>query len=390
MLSIIIVSYNVKYYIEQCLRSISKASKNVDVEVFVVDNNSNDGTIEYLSPHFPNVEFIQNRENVGFGRANNIALSKSKGDYVLFLNPDTIISEHTLEDCIGFMNSHESAGAVGVRMLHSDGRFAPESRRSIPTPFVAFCKMSGLSRLFPKTKLLSRYHMSYIDNSAVTEIEVVSGAFMFVRHEVLGRIGGFDEDFFMYGEDIDLSYRLLKEGYSNWYIPVPILHYKGESTVKTSYRYVRVFYDAMIIFFNKHFKHYSRFFSLLISIVLGMKKIFSYFGYNLIARKRKMVGSDMDNYLFIGDKESFERVKRILDSYSPDGYKLLVEGDEVSMPNGHLSLDFSHFDYVVYDVDLFSYDLILRTISLTACNNLRLGTFCKETGLIITEQRVML
>jgi N-acetylglucosaminyl-diphospho-decaprenol L-rhamnosyltransferase len=390
VVSIIIVSYNVKYYIEQCLRSISKASNNVDVEVFVVDNNSNDGTVEYLSPRFPDVEFIQNSENVGFGRANNIALSKSKGDYVLFLNPDTIISEKTLEECTCFMDSHESAGSVGVRMLHSNGRFAPESRRSIPTPFVAFCKMSGLSRLFPKSRLLARYHMSYIDNSAEAEIEVVSGAFMFVRHDILKRIGGFDEDFFMYGEDIDLSYRLLKEGYSNWYIPVPILHYKGESTVKTSYRYVRVFYDAMIIFFNKHFKHYSRIFSFFIMIVLGVKKIFSYLRYNLIAGQNKIVGTDMDNFLFIGEKDSFEKVRSILERYYPEGLKSLVEGDEMSMPKGHLSMDISNFDYVIYDVDLFSYDLIFRTMSLTACNNLKLGTFCKGTGLIITEQKVML
>lgn len=389
MVSIIIVSYNVKYYIEQCLRSISKASKNIDVEVFVVDNNSNDGTIEYLSPRFPNVEFIQNSENVGFGRANNIALSKSNGDYVLFLNPDTIISEKTLDECVSFMDNHKSAGSVGVKMLHSNGHFAPESRRSIPTPFVAFCKMSGLSRLFPKSKLLARYHMSYIDNSAETEIEVVSGAFMFVRHDILKKIGGFDEDFFMYGEDIDMSYRLLKEGYSNWYIPIPILHYKGESTVKTSYRYIRVFYDAMIIFFNKHFKHYSRIFSFLIMIVLGVKKIFSYLRYNLIARQN-IVGTDIENFIFIGEKESFDKVSSILDRYYPEGLKSFVEGDEFSKPDGHLSMDISHFEYVIYDVDLFSYDFIFRKMSLTTCNNLKLGTFCKETGLIITEERVML
>lgn len=390
MISIIIVSYNVKYYIEQCLRSISRASKNIDVEVFVVDNNSNDGTLEYLSPRFPNVEFIQNRENVGFGRANNQALLKSKGDYVLFLNPDTILSEKTLEECLRFMNTHESAGSVGVMMLHSNGRFAPESRRSIPTPFVAFCKMSGLSRLFPKSRLLAKYHMSYLDNSMETEIEVVSGAFMFVRHEILNRIGGFDEDFFMYGEDIDLSYRLLKEGYSNWYIPVPMLHYKGESTVKTSYRYVSVFYDAMIVFFNKHFKHYSRILSFMIKIVLGAKKIFSYLRYNLIAKQNKIVGTNVENFLYIGEKESFDKVRNLLERYYHDGLKSFVEGDENSMPDGHLLRDISNFDYVIYDVDAFSYDSILTTISLTACNNLKLGTFCKETGIIITEQRVML
>ncbi len=276
-LSVIIVSYNVKFYLHQCLTAVERAARGLDVEVYVVDNGSSDGSAECVRKLHPAVHFIQNPENMGFARANNIAIRQSGGDYVLLLNPDTLIGEDTLRQCLAFMDSHADAGAVGVKMLNPDGSFARESRRGIPTPFTAFCKMSGLCRLFPKSRLFGRYYMQYLDRDEVNEIETVSGAFMMLRRRVLDEVGLLDEDYFMYGEDIDLSYRILKGGYRNFYLPVRILHYKGESTRKSSHRYVYVFYQAMLIFFRKHFGHYGLLISLPVKTAIVVKACLAFF-----------------------------------------------------------------------------------------------------------------
>ena len=252
-LSVIIVSYNVKYHLEQCIRSVQKASEGLDADIWVVDNASSDGSVEYLQTFFSDVHFISNTENVGFSRANNQAIRECKGEYVLLLNPDTIVAEDTLRGCVAFLDAHPTVGATGVRMLNADGTFAPESRRGLPTPFTSFCKMTGLSTLFPKSRTFGRYYMKYLNEDEANPVDVISGAFNMLRHKVLDQVGLLDEDFFMYGEDIDLSYRMLLAGWQNYYLPYYILHYKGESTQKSSFRYVHVFYNAMLIFFNKHF-----------------------------------------------------------------------------------------------------------------------------------------
>lgn len=263
-LSIIIVSYNVKYYLEQCLQSVERATQGMQVEVWVVDNASTDGTVPYLQARFPAVHFITNADNRGFSAANNQAIRLSQGRYVLLLNPDTIVGEDVLRGCVDFLDAHPDAGATGVRMLHADGSFAPESRRGVPTPFTSFCKMSGLCRLFPRSPLFGRYYMRYLDASQPSQIEIISGAFCMLRREALDQVGLLDERFFMYGEDVDLSYRLLQAGWHNWYLPLSILHYKGESTVKSSFRYVHVFYNAMLLFFNKHYGRRYRLLGLLV------------------------------------------------------------------------------------------------------------------------------
>lgn len=264
-LSVLIVSYNVKHYLRQCLDSVwrSATEAGIDVEVFVVDNRSKDSSVAWIREAFPEhcaghlpharLHLIANHRNVGFGRANNQALRQSKGDYILFLNPDTILTERTLTDCLRAAEQTPRLGAMGVRMLKSDGSFALESRRGLPTPWTAFCKMSGLARIFPRSRTFGRYYLRFLNEEDVTPIEIVSGAFMLCARKALDTCGGFDEEFFMYGEDIDLSYRLLKAGFQNIYVPTPILHYKGESTQKNSFRYVHVFYQAMLIFFRKHF-----------------------------------------------------------------------------------------------------------------------------------------
>lgn len=252
-LSVIIVNYNVRLFLEQCLLSVKRAIEGMDADIWVVDNHSTDDSVEYLSEHFPEVRLIANRDNHGFSYANNQAIRQSEGEYVLLLNPDTLVGEDVLKGCVDFLDAHPQAGGTGVRMLNADGRFANESRRGIPTPFTSFCKMSGLGRLFPKSKVFGHYYMKYLDIDTPNQIEIISGAFMMMRRKALDQIGLLDETFFMYGEDIDISYRLLQEGWQNWYLPLNILHYKGESTVKNSFHYVHTFYNAMLIFFNKHY-----------------------------------------------------------------------------------------------------------------------------------------
>ncbi|MFW5756487.1 MAG: glycosyltransferase [Tangfeifania sp.] len=253
-LSVIIVNYNVKHFLEQCLHSVQKASKNLDVEIFVVDNNSVDGSTQLVKEKFPSVLLIENKQNAGFSKANNQAIRQSKGKYILLLNPDTVVEEDTFSKVILFMDEHPEAGGLGVKMIDGKGNFLPESKRGLPTPWVAFSKIFGLSKLFPKSKKFGKYHLSYLDENEIHEVDVLAGAFMLLRQEALGKVGLLDETFFMYGEDIDFSYRITQGGYKNYYFPeTTIIHYKGESTKKGSLNYVKVFYKAMIIFAQKHF-----------------------------------------------------------------------------------------------------------------------------------------
>ena len=272
-LSIVIVNYNVEHFLEQCLFSVRKAIANIEAEVFVVDNNSVDGSLKMLADKFPEVKVIANKDNVGFSRANNQAIRISTGEYVLLLNPDTVVEDDTFTKTIEFMDSHPDAGGLGVKMVDGKGRFLPESKRGLPTPATAFYKMFGLTKLFPHSKRFARYYMGHLDNDEINEVEILAGAFMLMRRETLDKCGLLDETFFMYGEDIDLSYRITLAGYKNYYYPkTRIIHYKGESTKKTSVNYVLVFYKAMEIFVRKHFANKgAKTFSFFINLAIYFK-----------------------------------------------------------------------------------------------------------------------
>jgi len=274
-LSIIIVNYNVEHFLDQCLQSVYKALEKGPAlaEVFVVDNNSVDGSIKMVREKFPQAIVIENKENVGFSRANNQAVHISKGEYVLLLNPDTVVQEDTFTKVVGFMDSHPDAGGLGVKMIDGKGKFLPESKRGLPTPWVAFYKIFGLSALFPKSHRFGKYHLGYLDKNETHEVEVLSGAFMLMRKAALDKVGLLDETFFMYGEDIDLSYRIIKGGYKNYYFAeTTIIHYKGESTKKSSVNYVFVFYRAMVIFAKKHFSQRNAgMFSFLINFAIYLR-----------------------------------------------------------------------------------------------------------------------
>jgi len=393
-LSVIIVNYKVKHYLLQCIDSVIKASNGLNVEIIVVDNNSRDGSIDYLCAFYPDVIFIENHINIGFAKANNQGLNQSRGRYVLLLNPDTVLSETTLSDCLRFMDGNDDAGALGVKMLKCNGTFAFESRRGIPTPFVAFCKMSGLNTIFPKNRIFGRYYMRYLDVNSVEKIEVVSGAFMFIRRCALDKSGFLDEDFFMYGEDIDLSYRLLKTGMHNYYIPNSILHYKGESTQKNTYRYVYNFYNAMLVFMRKHFSDYQFFVTFPIKTAIYVKASMEYLGKRL---RRCMSNKRMENldfmrqfkYLFIGVQVNIAKVEIIMNKV---GLKMkTIRIDERLMKYGHTSVDnYWQYDYIVYDVSLFSYSTIFCFFECAKIHSPKMAFFHPDKNMIVTDNYVFL
>jgi GT2 family glycosyltransferase len=272
-LSIIIVNYNVKLLLEACLNSVTQAIKNIEAEVIIVDNASSDNSTGYLQPIFPLFQFISNPVNEGFAKANNKAIVIAKGEYILFLNPDTVVPEDCFHKCISFMNSHESAGAAGVKMLNGKGEFLKESKRGFPSPMVSFWKMTGLTGMFPRSPVFSKYYLGDLDENRDHEVDVISGAFMMVKKEALRKTGGFDERFFMYAEDIDLSYRIKLAGYKNYYFAgTSIIHYKGAST-KKDFKHVRLFYKAMSQFVKKY---YGRgLYSMLLDAGIGIFTLFS-------------------------------------------------------------------------------------------------------------------
>lgn len=399
-LSVIIVNYNVKYYLDQCIRSVLRAFEemNTPAEIIVVDNHSADGSVDYLEQRypqklFPMVRFVRSAHNLGFARANNIAIRQSRGEYVLLLNPDTIVGEDALKASVDFMDVHEDAGAVGVRMLGAQGRRAMESRRGLPTPMVSFFKMLGFCNRWPHHRLFGKYYMGYLPWDEPSQIEVVSGAYCMLRRKALDEVGLLDEDFFMYGEDIDLSYRVLKGGYHNYYLPVDILHYKGESTQKSSFRYVHVFYEAMLIFFRKHYSGMTFLLSLPIKTAIYAKALMALVGM-LSDRMRKSLGffapsaEGAQHYVFVGSLEMQDACRDIarrqgLDAEFHDS-KVLEDKSEATWSE-------KNDNVLVLDADSMSYaDMLKRMSRLSDMNvNVTLGTYSKEIGKVITDREIL-
>jgi GT2 family glycosyltransferase len=272
-LTVVIVNYNVRYFLEQCLLSVQKAMQGMDSEVYVVDNNSVDGSVAMVKERFDWAKCIANKENLGFSKANNQAMRLAQGEYVLLLNPDTVVEEDTFRKVIEFMDAHPDAGGLGVKMVDGKGVFLPESKRGLPSPETSFYKIFGVSKVFPRSARFNRYHLGHLSNDEVHEIEILSGAFMLMRKSALDKVGLLDEDFFMYGEDVDLSWRIILGGWKNYYYPgTRIIHYKGESTKKGSLNYVFVFYNAMAIFARKHFsQQHATTYSVIIKLAIWIR-----------------------------------------------------------------------------------------------------------------------
>ena len=394
-LTVIIVSYNVRHYVEQCLNSLYRALNGIEAEIYVVDNHSRDDTVEALTRSYPDVNLVASNHNLGFARANNIAVKQSESEYVLLINPDTFVGEGVISECLKFMDEHADAGALGVRMIDSNGNVAQESRRGLPTPMTAFYKMCGLCKRFPKNTRFGKYYMGYLPWDKPVEIEVVSGAFFMMRRASLEKVGLLDEDFFMYGEDIDLSYRLLKAGLHNWYYPATILHYKGESTQKSSFRYVHVFYEAMFIFFRKHFGNMSWLLSIPIKTAIFFKASVAALALAW-GRMRKALGfyksrDRYPDYVFIGRECAIKNCRRISRKMGLNAR--FFTADSTSLPEGHNAIkevcNINTPTYVVYDIDAYSYEEILKIFSTNPLKNLSIGTFDMRSNKIITNKEVL-
>lgn len=318
-LSIIIVNYNVKYFLEQCLCSILKSNIDFAYEIIIVDNNSTDDSLSYLKPRFTQsfIHFIGNHNNPGFAKANNQGIRQAKGEYILILNPDTVLGENVLKNVIHFFEQTPDAGAAGVKMINGQGRFLPESKRGIPTPWVSFCKISGLQSVFPKSTLFGKYNLLYLDKNSIHRVPILAGAFMMIRYNALEKAGLFDEAFFMYGEDIDLSYRISESGYKNYYLPETILHYKGESTDKNNQEYINAFYNAMLIFYRKHYPNSNPIFSSVISSAIKLKLLFS-------KPKRRTENIIKQTKTFDCSTLSFEQIIQQMENISDNRTQFLI------------------------------------------------------------------
>lgn len=293
-LSVIIVNYNVKEFLQNLLHSIEKASANLSKEIIVVDNASDDGSVEVIREKFPYVNLIENKINAGFGKANNQGLAIAKGKYILFINPDCIVSEDTLDKMISFFGGHSDCALAGCKILNSDGTLQLACRRSFPGPWTSFTKVTGLSNLFPKSRIFARYNLTYLDENKTYEVDAVSGSFMMMRKTVYDNVGGFDEQFFMYGEDLDLCYRIQKAGHKVFYVhSTQVIHYKGESTKRSNLDETKLFYDAMHLFVKKHLSSFP-----LVEIILrsaiGFRKLFAFIG----KRKLSLYSAIADVLLF--------------------------------------------------------------------------------------------
>jgi len=308
-LSIIIVNYNVKEFLKNLLHSIKKASQNFSTEIIVVDNASDDGSVEMLREKFPEVKLIVNEKNLGFGKANNLGLKEAKGKYILLINPDTLVAEDTFSKLIEFFESHSEAGMVGCKILNPDGTLQLACRRSFPGPWTSFTKVTGLSTLFPKSKLFARYNLTYLDENQTYEVDAISGSFMMMKKEVYDKVGGFDEQFFMYGEDLDLCYRIQKAGYKIYYVhTTQIIHYKGESTKRSSLDETKVFYSAMHLFVKKHLSS-SFIVELILRTAIAIRSLLAFLGKKKLIIISVILDFITFNFCIYAAQEIYQRIK---------------------------------------------------------------------------------
>lgn len=305
-LSVIILNYNVRYFLEQCVLSVQQALEDIDSEIIVIDNNSTDDSCEMIRSRFPNVKLIANAENLGFPKGNNIGVSQAQGDYICILNPDTVVAEDTFTKVLAFAKKQQDLGIVGVNLIDGAGNFLPESKRGVPTPWVAFTKITGLYKLFPKSKYFNRYYAQHLGENQTGKVEILVGAFMVMKRDLYNEIGGFDEDCFMYSDDIDLSYMVLKKGKSNYYFAeTTVIHYKGESTIKDE-KYMKRFQEAMNFFYKKHFKV-----SFLFSLFMKMGIVFFSIA-KMIQGKATMKITPKEYFLYSSNENLVEKLSLIL------------------------------------------------------------------------------
>ncbi len=356
-LSVIILNYNVRYFLEQCVLSVQKALIHLDSEIIVIDNNSSDDSCEMMKSRFPNIKLIKNTENLGFPKGNNIAVNQAKGEYICILNPDTVVAEDTFEKVLAFADKKNDLGIVGCKLIDGTGNFLPESKRGIPTPFVAITKIFGLYKL---SDFFGKYYAQHLSENETGKVEILVGAFMVMKRELYNEIGGFDENCFMYSDDIDLSYMALQKGKSNYYFhETAVIHYKGESTIRDE-KYMKRFQEAMQFFYKKHFKK---------SVVFDYFMKIGAFTFSLIKKNQANV------------------TKRTIDKYivfSKEKLKLNLPKKEV------LLSDFSKFKNdtkknieIIFDTNSFSFQEIIQFMHFNKSKNLTFKNYIPDSNYII-------
>ena len=392
-LSVIIINYNVKYFLELCLLSVEKAMKNIDGEIIVVDNNSEDGSFNFFQHRFPQVTFIWNDVNSGFAKANNQALKIAKGEFILFLNPDTVVPGDCFEKTIVFIQSKNNEIAAGIKMLDGSGKFLKESKRAFPSPATSFLKLAGFTKIFPRSKTFAKYYLGNLDKNKNHQVDVLAGAFMLIPKKILEKTGGFDEDFFMYGEDIDLSYRIQKAGFNNYYFAESaIIHFKGESTRKESLNYVKMFYKSMSIFVKKHFgEKKAGFYNAGLHTAIFFRGAISAFS-RIVKKKstKREYPARGKKVVIAGSETEFLAVKNILEKANP-GETLIgrIETDHILSNNTIATFynlvnvfTFSGADEIIFCEGVLSFRQIISAISKVP-ENVAIKIFAKDSHAIV-------
>lgn len=354
-LSVIILNYNVRFFLEQCIFSVQKAIKNIEAEIIIVDNHSHDGSCEMVKTRFPQIKILENKENLGFPKGNNIGVSVAQGAYICILNPDTVVGEDTFEKILSFAQKQSDLGIIGCKLIDGTGNFLPESKRGVPTPWVAFTKISGMYKYFPKSSNFNQYYAAHLNENQTGKVSILVGAFMVMKRQVYLELEGFDEKCFMYSDDIDLSYKALLKGLDNYYYAeTSVLHYKGESTVKDA-QYVKRFQEAMEFFYKKHFQK-SLFFTAIMKI-----------GANFFVKQKAIVpkASKKINHYFLFSK-NLDLVKKIETRTIKTVYvSEFLNSKEVFFPNPKTN----HIVEVLFDVNSFSFqDILLKMQELSNQN----------------------
>lgn len=379
--AVIIVNYRLKYFLEQTLLSVAEAAEGIDCATIVIDNASGDDSIDFLRSRFPNVTFIENSQNAGFSRANNQGFELAKdADFQLVLNPDTIIGRRTIRDCLKWMECHADCASIGVRMLDGNGNFLPESKRSFPSIWNSFCKLFGLSKLFPHSRVFARYHLRYLPENEPNIVPVLAGAFMFIRNSRLREVGGFDEDFFMYGEDMDLAYRLAQDGWNNYYLPTPIIHYKGECTKTESADYVKIFYGAMHIFYRKHYPRRQWLSQLFITPAIGARMLMSLINKKVVKPIARLFhcgnGKSLPAYVVSDNAD-------ILATAAAEGFG----SDRCQLVNSIEEVPASEACNIILDDSRLSYEEIIDTIDRNSSSRHLFHIYSSRNALIISPKK---
>lgn len=362
-LSVIILNYNVRFFLEQCVLSVQKALENIDGEIIVIDNKSSDDSCAMMKELFPNVKLIENKENLGFPKGNNIGVSKAKGDYICILNPDTVVAEDTFVKILNFVTMsavevpNSEIGIVGCKLIDGTGNFLPESKRGVPTPWVAFTKIFGLYKI---SNVFGKYYAQYLTENQSGKVDILVGAFMVIKRELYNEIRGFDENCFMYSDDIDLSYMALKKGKSNYYFhETTVIHYKGESTIRDE-KYMKRFQEAMNFFYSKHFKK---------SVVFDFFMKIGVFVFSFIKKNQS------------------KEIKRTIDEYiifSKNSLQLDLNKKETILN------DFSEFKNnvdlnieIIFDTKSFNYKEIIDFMNSNKSKNLTFKNYISNSNYLI-------